>query len=107
MRIGPRKMHRMSLTVETKTQHGGCLKHVCEECRADVHALASIAERLAAGKSRQDGVPSPLLEETYELIVRLGLVRERINPQWGPPPAMDADETAGARGAGETGRETA
>lgn len=88
MRSGPKKMHRMSLTVETKTHQGGCLKHVCEDCRADVHRLASIAERLAILTADPEGVPSPFLEETYELIVRLGLVREKINPEWGPPASL-------------------
>ena len=88
MRGGSKKMHKMRLTVETKTQQGGCLKHVCEDCRADIHYLASIAERLAIMESCRDGVPTPLLEETYELIVRLGLVREKINPEWGPPASL-------------------
>jgi hypothetical protein len=88
----------MHLVVETKTQHGGCLKHVCEDCRADVHALASIAERLAIMRSERDGVPSPLLEETYGLIVRLGLVRERINPGWGPPASLTLGKTGGSAG---------
>ena len=85
MRGGLRKVHRMRLTVETKTQRGGCLKHACEECRDDVHRLASIAERLAIMKSDQDGTVSPLVEDTQRLIARLGLVREKINARWGPP----------------------
>jgi hypothetical protein len=93
MRGGAKKIHRMCLTVETKTQHGGCLKHVCGDCLANIHRLASIAERLALVKCDRDGVPSPLLEETYELVVRLGLVREKINPQWGPPASLTLART--------------
>lgn len=105
MRGRSKKIHTMYLKVETKTQHGGCLKHVCEDCRADVHYLASIAERLAILKSHRDGVPSPLLEETSALIVRLGLVREKINPQWGPPASLTLPKTPKANGPHDTSRE--
>ena len=98
MNTDVKKKHRMFLMVETKTQHGGCIKHVCEGCRADVYYLASIAERLAVLKSDQDGVLSPLLEETHELIARLGLSREKINPRWNPPSAWNLSVRSGGNG---------